>query len=254
MESENRTKVINDLLLYSAVVIALVVFVLSSFPTSTIQITQNQILLLVIVLVLLIFRHFTKIEIPGFLRLSKEVENIKKENEEIKVKLSSISISQAASNAKASFQFNQYFAEQAKEAKEVGSMFPSTPLEQQAEVPSQDFSSLEKQLERGQLVPVFAVIRNTLEGLLTNILQAHGDRKEYRSLGQLASAALNSQIIDPRIYDAINIIRNSSNLIIHSHENESAISIIEAKSIFDLAKKTVLELKKIEVELTSPAK
>ncbi len=117
MENGNRSGTINDFLVYLAICIALAVFVLAALPILGIQITQNQILLLAVVLVLLIFRHFTKIEIPGFLKLSKEVEQVKKDNEAIRATLKSISSAQ--SNASASVQFNQIIAEQAKEAKEL---------------------------------------------------------------------------------------------------------------------------------------
>ena len=44
MENGSRSK-INDLLVYLAICIALVVFILASFPSFGIQITQSQILL-----------------------------------------------------------------------------------------------------------------------------------------------------------------------------------------------------------------
>jgi hypothetical protein len=243
MENGSRSK-INDLLVYLAICIALVVFILASFPSFGIQITQSQILLMIIILVLLIFRHFTRIEIPGFLKLSKEVDQIKKENEEIKSTLNSIATSQ--SNASANVNINQFMAEQAKEAKEIEKRLPTVVApQQQVETSRLDLVSLEEQLDGGQLIAVFAVIRNTIETMLSDIIRTKGKQVEHPSLGQLASTALQLEVIDQSIYDAINIIRNSANLIMHSHPNETAISIKEARSIFDLATKTIAELQKI---------
>ena len=238
MENESRSKIVNDVFVYAAVIIALIVFVLAASTSFGIQITGNEIILLTIVLVLLIFRHFTSIEIPGFIKLSKKVEEIKKENEEIKTTLKAI----ASAKAFATSSVNINWAEQAKEAKEVGSKLPAVKPEQQVEVSRLDFALLENRLEDGQLIPVFAVIRNTLENMLTDILGKKSKLDDHMTLGQLSALALDHDIISRPLYDAITIIRNSADLIIRSNPNEYEISIEEAKSIFDLSRVTITEL------------
>jgi len=59
---QKTTSILNELFIYIAIIIALVIFILASFPQFGIVINQSQILVLVIVLVLLLFRHFSDVE------------------------------------------------------------------------------------------------------------------------------------------------------------------------------------------------
>ena len=76
-EKDNLSEKTKALFIYAIIVVLAAVLILSFFPAYDIRIETSQLVLVLIIVVLLLFPYFKVIEIPGFLKLSKEIEEIK---------------------------------------------------------------------------------------------------------------------------------------------------------------------------------
>jgi hypothetical protein len=246
--SSTYSRIINESFIYIAISISLIVFVLGSFRDFGIEVTQDQILLLSLVLVLLLFRHFSVIEVPGFLKLSKKVEEIRKETAAIRDALFSMAISQ--SNSSAVVNFNQLISDTAREASEIGGEIPeiSTPPDDQLRL---NLQRIRRHVDNGEFIAAFATLRNSIETTLREILSVHGEDRRYDSLGQLTRSAGKLGVLDPTIIEAISVVNYTANTVLHSAPYEKNISMDKIRQITELGIKTLSELQRVRNRMPS---
>ena len=173
---------------------------------------------------------------------------MKKETKVIRDTIQLLAVSQSSASASIVNQIvNQGIKDSAVEAKEIGQEIPDR-------VPSQiwhddsDFEMIQIQNDIiiGRYVSAFASIRNLLEALLRDILTQKGQNIGHISGMQLERLALKSEIINSDIIDAIKVVRNAANTIIHSAPWENNLPSSEVETIADLGMKTIYELRRIK--------
>lgn len=252
MNKKENTTSTNEILIYIAVCIALVVFAVASFPQFGIEITQNQIFLLVVVLVLLLFRHFGRIEILGFLRLSKVVEEVKKETREIRSSLQSLALSIASSRATAIVNLGGVLDAAAEEAREIESEIPSIPsLPDLSDQMRFDVMNITQYIERGHFIAAFATLRNRIETELRDILRFQGEEAPRATTFHLARRVGKLNIVESATIEAILVVNNTANTILHSAAYEQTIPMEKARYISELGIRALYELRRVRNELAS---
>ncbi len=244
---------VNEWLVYITAGIALAVFILAAFPSFGAEITQNMIFLLIAVLVLLVFRHFAKIEIPGFIKVSKEVEEVKKDTAEIKSSLQSIAVATANSSIKQYFCFKEKLAEIGRDAEDVEKSLPKSTAQAKSPL-ANDEDKILNLIEQRNIVAAFAVLQDRLENKLRTILLRKGSYHPEASMSALISEAQNEKLIAKELVTALIVIKHGGSYLISSHPFEEVIPIDEAKKIANLGIKTLKELNIIDEKLKTPLK
>ena len=241
MNSDDRKlRTINDVLIYLTVIICLILFTLASFPQLNFLINESQMIILVVIVILLLFRHFSKIEIPGLLALTKRVEEVRDEARELRLSLNQV-LAKAQATSSAVVNINQMVHDYAQDAKEIGTEI-AEPLRRSERLQT-EADRIKRFVSDGEYVAAFAVLRKSIQVLLQEILRIKtGSETEYRSWLETVRTIRELGILKPSILDAIAIVRNTANTILHSGEYEKAISADEATAISDLGLRVISEL------------
>lgn len=251
-DKSNKGHRINEIFIYIVVSVSLIIFILASFPQIGIVINQNQIFLLVIVLVFLIFKYFNVIEIPGFLKLSKEIEEVKNETKAIRDTIQTLAISQSSANSSIINQIVNQVRDDAIEVKEAGQKLPDiAPAHISQDETEYELAQIEDDIAIGRYVSAFASIRNLIESLLREILRKKGEDIGRMSWIQLEKLASRSEILSPDIINSMRAVRSAANTIIHSAPWENALPSSEVETISDIGIKTIHELMRIRNESAS---
>ncbi len=200
------------------------------------------------ILVLLLFRHFSKVEIPGLLTLTKKIEEVRDEARELRLSITQ-ALAKAQATSSAVVNINQMIHDNAEDAREIGAEITGS-LEKSERLQT-EADRITRFVSEGEYVAAFAILRNSIETLLRDILQTKTGREtEHRSWVKMIGEIRKLGILTPSVFDAIVVVRNTANTILHSPRYEKAISISEAATIADLGIKVISELNEIKEYLT----
>jgi hypothetical protein len=240
-ESRSKLEVLNDFFIFFVAIIGLIVFWLSSMPTTGFTISTNGMLLFVLVIVLLLFRHFSKIQIPGLLTLTKKIEEVRDEAKELRLSLTQVlAKAQSSSSSVVNFGLGHYVKDNASDAQEI---IPEIPQAQLSERTSSESERILKYISQKDYAAAFFTVRNKIENQLARLVEIQtGEKPKYRSSIELLRQLRNSSMLDPPMLDAINFIRANSNAFIHMSSEQSKVSAEELDKIVDLAIRVISKL------------
>jgi hypothetical protein len=212
-------------------------------------ITQNQLILLGLVVVLLVFKYFSKIEIPGLLKVSKDIEEVKNETKEIRNSIHMLAIAQISSNN--TININPLAGSinaNAEEAKEINEEIPQIAENNPDDEITPIAQEIRTHIGQGQYVAAFAMLRNAIEVELRNFLLAHGEKSaRLYGLGRMSRIA-EKYGLPSDLSKGIYVVGNSANNILHSAPYEKTIPLEEAEQITDLGIKVLYGLKRLKEE------
>lgn len=252
MREKQRSTAINEIFIYIAISISLVVFVLASFPQFGVGIAEHQILLLAVILILLLFRHFREIEITGFPKLSKEVEEVRKETRELRSALQSFAASHSTLSASVNIgEIVRSIDEATQEAAEIESEIPSIPNETAVYDPLRlDAMNIRRLIEEGQFIAAFATLKRRITTALREILWLRGEELASPSMFRLITRAQKLKILNNSVIEALMVMNKAANSILHSAPYEKTIPLEKARYISDLGTKTLYELHRVKKQFT----
>jgi hypothetical protein len=237
-----------DVILYVVVIVLVAAFALS-FYWGYGEITQNQLILLGLVVVLLVFKYFSKIEIPGLLKVSKDIEEVKNETKELRNSIHMLAVAQISSNN--TININPLAGSinaNAEEAKEINEEIPQVT----ENIPDDEITPIAQEIRthigQGKYVAAFAMLRNAIEVELRSFLLSHGEKGDKLYGLSRMSRVAEKYGLPSDLSKAIYVVGNSANDILHSAPYERTIPIEEAKQITDLGIKVLYELKRLKGE------
>lgn len=246
-EGDRRISRLNEALIYAAVVVSLVVFVIASIPGSGMEVSQNMIWLLIVILVFLAFQYFNVIEIPGFLKLSRELKEVKEETREIRNSLQVLASSR--SSAQAVVNVNGIISEPAQEARELRNETPSIS----GPVPDEQMALYEEDvgfyIQRGQFVAAFANLRRLMESELRQILVLRNVDVGRASLGKMVRLASSQNLLEPALVEALSLVKNVANTVVHSAPVEKELSMGQLRDVAEIGMRGVYMLQQKREEL-----
>lgn len=251
-EEENRKK-INPFFIYGLVIFLMILLGLSFVPNFQIAINNNQLVLIGIIVVLLLFGYFDIIEIPGFLKMSKDIKELRSEAQEIRTNqmniMSAIAVNQnATATANNSVNiFNQAARDAGQEAQSLLQDLPSMPI---ADLPSSftiTRSASEHILahaERREYSSAFLDLRRYTDDLLNDIF---GRERFKNNIYELLRYAKKSGELYNSLVESISSVRKFGNVAIHILPSEEyKLYPQEVNEILDLGLRTIEELERIK--------
>lgn len=251
---QEMQKKINTFFIYGIIVILVIVFVLSFFPAYNIKIETSQLVIVLIVVVLLLFRYFNIIEIPGFLKLSKQIEEIKSETKEIRqaqmTLMQAFTISQSAT-ASSEVHIHPVIDQAVIDAEEEAETLLSEPPSISVDLTSFERNRIRSEetrirqlVQNREYIPAFALLRNYIDSLLKDILGIGPD--EIRNFHQLLRDVRKRELLTPQLLESMLSVRRFANMVIHmSPSAERELPIAKVDKIIDLGIRTIRELESI---------
>lgn len=263
-EKDNLFEKIKALFICAIIVVLAVVLILSFFPAYNIRIETSQLVLVLIIVVLLLFPYFKVIEIPGFLKLSKEIEEIKSETKEIRqaqmTLMQAFTVSQSATASSAILinpVINQAVKDAGEEAETLLSELPSLSAEALSEytleIIMNETDRIKHFVERREYIAAFALMRSHIESLLKDVLGV--GRTETRGFHQLLRDVKKRELLSPPLLESILSVRRFANIVLHMPPSaERDLSPTEVDKIVDLGIRAIGELESIKRERTPSAR
>lgn len=254
MSTKKGPRNINAFFIYGVIGILVGILIFSLFPVFNIRIENSHLILVLLVIVLLLFRYFDVIEVPGFLKLSKEIKEIRSETKEIKQAQMSLmqafTISQSAtasSHVHIHPVINQAVKDAEEEAETLLSELPPISVDltslEGARMQS-EAARIRQYVRNEEYIPAFALLRSYIDSLLKGILGMGQD--ETRSFHQLLRDAKKRELLTPQLLESMLSVRRFANMVIHmSPSAERELSPAKVDKIVDLGIRTINELESI---------
>ena len=227
-----------------------VVFIFSLFPMSNIIIDNNKLIFLTFLVVLILAYRFNDIQIPGFLKLTKTLESVKKETEELKNTLLQISLSlNTISQSTAQSSANINISLLGQEAKAVSERLETKAPKSKPKLESKtDDERVIEYFDEGDYVAAFSILRRMLENVILKICKNNKIEIFHQNLASLSNILLKKEIIDYDLYDAIQIVRQVTNQFIHASTEVIDIDHTSMKYILNVGIKAYYKLKNLAEE------
>lgn len=238
-ESKSTLERINDFLIYAVAIAGILVFCLSSVPATGFAISTNGTILFVLVIVLLLFRYFSKIQIPGLLTLSKKIEEVRDEAKELRISLTQ-AMAKAQATSSSVINVGHFVKDNAIDAQEITNEIPQTKKSVEAQNES---DKILKFVSQNDYAAAFLTIRNRIEVQLAQLVEIQtGEKSKFRNSYELLKELRGSSILSPPLIDAINLVRNTANTFVHMSPDQNRGSTAELSIIIDLAIRVISEL------------
>lgn len=255
MSFEKKPQKINTFFIYGIVAILIIILIFSFFPAYNIRIETSQLVLVLVIVVLLLYRYFSVIEVPGFLKLSKEIKEIRNETNEIRqaqmTLMQAFTISQSTT-ASSEVHIHPVINQAVKDAEEEA----ETLLSELSPI-SVDLSSFERDrilneanrirqhIQNREYIPAFALLRSNIDSLLKDVLGIGQD--ETRNFHQLLRDVKKRELLTPQLLEGILSVRRFANMVIHmSPSTERELLPAKVETIADLGIRVIDELETIK--------
>lgn len=232
-------------------VIILILFLLSLLVLSFNYITLgfSQLLLICIIVVLTLYPYFERLSIPGLLELRKEVGEIKKEQNDLKVQVSQIQLS---SQNVTLYNLNSQMAQAVKRDRELRNTV-SVPAIEEYEKKNLEIPGLKNIIafrDSGQFVLTAVTLKhlleNTFQELVVHERARRGDSQAKSAFlepfEKTVQYAERAEVISSNLAERSILINHTLNLIIHSLE---PILPNSAKDVISSGISIIIELNKI---------
>jgi hypothetical protein len=253
MSKERPISKLTSILIYSFVALFTILLIIS-FVQNNFTLETTQIVLIAVITILLLFRYFDVVEIPGFIQLSRRISEIKEETKEIKQNQMYLMQNMISQNASASNQvlINPIIKSVIRDAGEDAEIFlsrPPTVGEKDLSISSKDKNDAQKvindNVQKGDYIQAFLEIRQYTACLLKNILRI--DKNTQWSLGQLLKEAHTLNLIDWQLLESLATVRRVANIVIRINPNEQKDLLpSEVNKVIDLALRCIDELNRIK--------
>jgi hypothetical protein len=246
---------INTLFIYGMVAVLATVLIFSFFPAYNVRIETSQLVLVLIIVVLLLFPYFKIIEIPGFLKLSKEIEEIKSETKEIRqaqmTLMQAFTFSQSAT-ASSEIHIHPVINQAVRDAREEAETFLSEPpsvntadLSVSLNIIKSETDRIKQHVNRREYIAAFALLRSHIESLLKDVLGV--GQTETRGFHQLLRDVKKRELLRPPLLESILSVRRFANTVLHMPPSaERELSPTEVDKIVDLGIRVIGELESIK--------
>ncbi|MGA2522516.1 MAG: hypothetical protein ABSF65_00015 [Candidatus Bathyarchaeia archaeon] len=188
----------------------------------------------------MLFRHFSKVEIPGLLNLSKSIGEAKDEMKEFKVTIAKL-LANAQANSSSVVNITNVLKEPAEDAKEIEPKL-RTRKEQGKESTQSD--KVLRFIEEKEYDAAYAILRKMIQTILLEILRIKDPEIDLRqsSWPYLIKEVRKMVILPPELIDALYLVRSTANTILNSSQCDANISHSEAATIANLGLKALSEL------------
>jgi len=231
-------------------IILTALFIVSLYPQSGIILNTNNLFLLSFIVVLILSHRFSEIEIKPFLKLSKIIESVKEETQELRniliqihLSMTSIAQAQAISQSSATVNVNTLGDNARDISVRIG--LEEIPELIDYDVPQRtDLQRVRDYFNNGDYVATFAVLRNLLEEELMGLLTYNQLTIPRWGLASLNMAAHKNELITVDVFDGIEIVRTIANTFIHPRARlDESYPVEKIEFIVELGLKVYHELK-----------
>lgn len=251
MTQDETNKKTNVLFIYGLICFLAIILIVSFIPSFGVVIGTSQLVIIAIIVVLLLFRYFDIIEIPGFLKLSKEIKELKNETKEIKQNqmnmMQTIAVRQ---NARATS--IQIIGAATREAKqEAEALLPELPAVNFLTTPTTPSvqnmaNTIMEHVQRRNYSAAFLDLRRIMDSLVRDITGIQDSKVKFFDVLRTAQK---DGLINSSLADSINSVRKFGNIAIHmTPAQERRIQVEEVQEIVDLGLRVVNELEKIRTQ------
>jgi hypothetical protein len=253
MSSEKQTHDISSFLVYAVILLLSVLLTLSFFPQFSLKIETPQLILASIIVALLLFRYFNVIEIPGFLKLNKQIQEVKEEAKEIRqIQMNlaqTFALSQNMSNkVYVNPVINGIIKDEGEEAENLLSQpSPTSAADMNIsfEIVKNETDRILEHANRHEYSAAFLDIRRCIESLFKDILGTRGS--EPLGILQQLREAQKREIIGPSLYESMNTVRRVANIFIHMPiSTEADVNFDEVSKTIQLGIRVIAELQSIK--------
>jgi len=249
MTQDETNKKTNTLFIYGLICFLAIILIVSFIPSFGVVIGTSQLVIIAIIVVLLLFRYFDIIEIPGFLKLSKEIEELKNEAKEIKQnQMNMLQAFAVTQNARATSSI-QIIGAATREAKqEAEALLPELPAVNFLTTPTTPsvqnmVNTISEYVQRRNYSAAFLDLRRIIDSQVREITGIQDSKVRFF---EILRKAQKDGLINSSLADSINSVRRFGNIAIHmTPAQERRIQVEEVEEIVDLGLRTVNELEKI---------
>jgi len=260
MVAEKQRQQINTYFIYGVIALLSMILTLSLFKTLPIQLETSHLIIILVIAVLLLFRYFDAVEIPGLLKFRKEIEEIKTETKEIRqgqmTLMQALSISQSATAASHVYIHPIIQGATTEAAQEATTLLEEPPsvgnaaLNTSLEAIRNETDQIQLHVQRGEFYAAFVLMRKRIDSLLRDILGAGpGD---IRSFHELIRDARKIELISPSLLESLSSVRRFANIVIHMPTTEERhLSMDDVEKIVNLGIRTMGELEAIKARISA---
>jgi hypothetical protein len=252
MEPKKSASKFSSALIYVIAIVLTIVLVASFLPNFGLKIEVTQLVLATFIVILLLFKYFDILEIPGFLKLSKKIEHI--ESELITIRQNQISIQQNAISQKTTAS-NQVFVspivnQVINDAEKDAELFLSNSLIEgvSADEIKTDTYSIETFAKNGEYSDAFSEIRKQM---LKNLDIIIGNDSQTKGLRGKLTAAFQRGLISEPLFQSLLSVRRVVNVMIGINPHEMTyLNTKEVNKVIELAIESIKRLETISRKLS----
>lgn len=249
MTQKEENGKVNTLFIYGLIVLLSTILVISFVPSFGIAVSNSQLVIILIIVVLVLFRYFDIIEIPGFLKLSKEIKELKDETKEIKQNQVNMMQTFAMTQNVRAMSSVQIINAVTREARlEAENLLPELPAVNFVTTPvtsvQNTANTILEHVRHRHYSAAFLDLRRCMDGLVKDIT---GVQEPKVTVFELLRKAEKSGLISSSLAESINTVRKYANIAIHmAPAQERRIEEGQVEDIVDLGLRVISELEKIK--------